>query len=146
MKPPRAYARGILHFFGGIRRSTLLRSSSFGGSALRIAHSAVAAATAAKAGHPRAYARGLLAKADKPPLLTGESNKRASRNQADARTIFESFLRKDNCSFSYFPLFIPSFFSIAEIRAMTSSNSSRYTKCFLISAISCSIVSSRASI
>jgi len=26
---PRAYARGILYFFGGIRRSTLLRSSSF---------------------------------------------------------------------------------------------------------------------
>ncbi len=25
MKPPRAYARGILHFFGAIRRSTLLR-------------------------------------------------------------------------------------------------------------------------
>ena len=32
MKPPRAYARGIIHFFGGIRRSTLLRSPSFGGS------------------------------------------------------------------------------------------------------------------
>lgn len=46
MKPPRAYARGILHFFGGIRRSTLLRSSSFGGSNLRI--------------HPRPYSRGLL--------------------------------------------------------------------------------------
>jgi len=46
MKPPRAHARGILHFFGEIRRSTLLRSSSFGGSYLRI--------------HPRAYARGLL--------------------------------------------------------------------------------------
>ncbi len=30
MKPPRAYARGILHFFGAIRRSTLLRSPSFG--------------------------------------------------------------------------------------------------------------------
>ena len=25
MKPPRAYARDILHFFGEIRRSTLLR-------------------------------------------------------------------------------------------------------------------------
>ncbi len=36
MKPPRAYARGILHFFSEIRRSTLLRSSSFGGSAPRI--------------------------------------------------------------------------------------------------------------
>ncbi len=36
MKPPRAYARGILHFFGAIRRSTLLRSPSFGGSPLRI--------------------------------------------------------------------------------------------------------------
>ncbi len=73
MKPPRAYARGILaysaevasatkagHFFGGIRRSTLLaysaeaaasaakagRSPSFGGSAVRI--------------HPRLYSRGLL--------------------------------------------------------------------------------------
>ncbi len=30
MKPPRAYARGILHFFGAIRRSTFLRSPSFG--------------------------------------------------------------------------------------------------------------------
>ncbi len=60
MKPPRAYARGILHFFGPIRRSTLLaysaeaaasaakagRSPSFGGSPLRI--------------HPWAYAHGLL--------------------------------------------------------------------------------------
>ena len=59
MKPPRAHARGILHFFGGIRRST------------RLAYSAEAAASAAKAGrqgycgsnlriHPRAYTRGLL--------------------------------------------------------------------------------------
>jgi hypothetical protein len=38
MKPPRAYARGIFHFFGEIRRSTLL------------AYSAEAAASAAKAG------------------------------------------------------------------------------------------------
>ncbi len=57
MKPPRVYTRGILPFFGGIRRSTLLaysaeaaakagRSSSFGGSDRRI--------------HPWAYAHGLL--------------------------------------------------------------------------------------
>ena len=46
MKPPRAYARGILHFFGAIRRSTLLRSPSFGGSPLRI--------------HPWTYVHGLL--------------------------------------------------------------------------------------
>ncbi len=46
MKPPRAYTRGILHFFGAIRRSTLLRSPSFGGSPLGI--------------HPWAYAHGLL--------------------------------------------------------------------------------------
>ncbi|MCH6546517.1 MAG: hypothetical protein IH796_11060 [Deltaproteobacteria bacterium] len=47
MKPPRVYTRGILHyFFGGIRRSTLLRSSSCGGFTMRI--------------HPRAYARGRL--------------------------------------------------------------------------------------
>jgi hypothetical protein len=37
MKPPRVYTRGILHFFGGIHRSTLL------------AYSAEAAASAAKA-------------------------------------------------------------------------------------------------
>jgi len=42
MKPPRAY----LHFFGGIRRSTLLRSSSFRVPTIRI--------------HPWAYAHGLL--------------------------------------------------------------------------------------
>ncbi len=60
MKPPRDNTHGILHFFGGIRRSTLL------------AYSAEAAAPAAKAGHsssfkgsamrihPRAYGRGLL--------------------------------------------------------------------------------------
>jgi hypothetical protein len=36
MKPPRADARGILHFFGGIHRSTRLRSASFGGSTPRI--------------------------------------------------------------------------------------------------------------
>ena len=38
MKPPRAYARGILHFFGEIRRSTLLSppAGGFGGSARRI--------------------------------------------------------------------------------------------------------------
>ncbi len=46
MKPPRAYAPGILHFFGEIRRSTLLRSLRFGGSAPRI--------------HPRTYGRCLL--------------------------------------------------------------------------------------
>jgi hypothetical protein len=39
MKPPWAYARGILHFFSAIRRSTLLRSApwsrfSLGGSRL----------------------------------------------------------------------------------------------------------------
>ena len=56
MKPPRVYTRGILPFFGGIRRSTL------------VAYSAEAAASAAKAGrsaniggsdrriHPWAYA------------------------------------------------------------------------------------------
>jgi len=38
MKPPRAYARGILHFSGEIRRSTLLRSPSFGGSAPAFIH------------------------------------------------------------------------------------------------------------
>jgi len=37
MKPPRVYTRGLLPFFGGIRRSTLL------------AYSAEAAASAAKA-------------------------------------------------------------------------------------------------
>ena len=42
----RAYARGILNFFGGIRRSTLLRSPSFGGSTLCI--------------HPRPDGRGLM--------------------------------------------------------------------------------------
>ncbi len=36
MKHLRADARSILHFFGGIRRSTRLRSASFGGSTLRI--------------------------------------------------------------------------------------------------------------
>ncbi len=46
MKPPWVYTRGILHFFGGIRRSTLLRSLSFGGSDRRI--------------HPWADAHGLL--------------------------------------------------------------------------------------
>ena len=51
MKPPRAYARRILHFFGEIRRSTLLRSSSFEGSARRI--------------HPRPYGLWSSAKADK---------------------------------------------------------------------------------
>ncbi len=43
MKPPRAYARGILHFFGAIRRSTLL------------AYSAEAAASAAKAGRSPSF-------------------------------------------------------------------------------------------
>ena len=45
MKPPRAYARGILHFFvfGEIRRSTLL------------AYSAEAAASAAKAGRSPSF-------------------------------------------------------------------------------------------
>ena len=38
MKPPRAYANGIFHFFGGFRRSTLL------------AYPAEAAASAPKAG------------------------------------------------------------------------------------------------
>ena len=42
MKPPRIYTRGILYFFGEIRRSTLLRSWRFGGSVMR--------------NHPRAYA------------------------------------------------------------------------------------------
>jgi len=68
MKPPRVYTRSILHFFGGIRRSTLLRlprgvgthsealvstvgstprgEPSFGGSDMGI--------------HPRVHARGLL--------------------------------------------------------------------------------------
>jgi hypothetical protein len=46
MKPPRAYARGILHFFGAIRQSTLLRSPSFGRSPLRI--------------HPWTHVHGLL--------------------------------------------------------------------------------------
>jgi len=45
MKPPRAYARGILHFFGEIRRSTLL------------AYSAEAAASATKAGRPWSSAK-----------------------------------------------------------------------------------------
>ncbi len=45
MKPPRAYACGILHFFGGIRRSTYL------------AYSAEAAASAAKAGRHSGYGR-----------------------------------------------------------------------------------------
>ncbi len=43
MKPPRADAWGILHFFGGIRRSTLL------------AYSAEAAASAAKAGRSSSF-------------------------------------------------------------------------------------------
>ncbi len=43
MKPPRAYARGILHFFSAIRRSTLL------------AYSAEAAASAAKAGRSPSF-------------------------------------------------------------------------------------------
>jgi len=55
MKHPRVYTRGILHFFGGIRQSTLLRSSSFKASALRI--------------HLRAYALGYSAKADNPTHL-----------------------------------------------------------------------------
>ncbi len=46
MKPPRADARGILPFFGGIRRSTRLCSASFGGSTLRM--------------YPWAYAHDLL--------------------------------------------------------------------------------------
>jgi len=46
MKLPRACARGILHFFGGIRRSTLLRSPTFGQSTLGI--------------HPRPHGRGIL--------------------------------------------------------------------------------------
>ena len=68
MKPPRAYARGILHFFGAIRRSTLLaysaeaaasaakagRSPSFGGSPLRI--------------HSWSYAHGLLRRRIKKQL------------------------------------------------------------------------------
>ncbi len=45
MKPPRAYARGILHFFGAIRRSTLL------------AYSAEAAASAGKAGRSALWSR-----------------------------------------------------------------------------------------
>jgi len=40
MQPPRVYTRGILHFFGGIRRSTCLRQG-YGRSDHRI--------------HPRAY-------------------------------------------------------------------------------------------
>ena len=36
MKHRRADARSILHFFGGIHRSTHLRSASFAGSTLRI--------------------------------------------------------------------------------------------------------------
>jgi hypothetical protein len=36
MKRPMAYAHGILHFFGVIRRNTPLRSLSFGGSDRRI--------------------------------------------------------------------------------------------------------------
>jgi len=43
MKPPRAYARGVLHFFGAIRQSTLL------------AYSAEAAASAAKAGRSPSF-------------------------------------------------------------------------------------------
>jgi len=46
MKPPRVYTRGILPLFGAIRRSTLLRSLSFGGSDRRI--------------HPWANTHGLL--------------------------------------------------------------------------------------
>ncbi len=53
MKLPRAYAPGILHFFGGIRRSTPLRSSSFGGSTARIP--------------PRPDGRGLLRRRIKKP-------------------------------------------------------------------------------
>ncbi|MCZ6562652.1 MAG: hypothetical protein O6948_07005 [Deltaproteobacteria bacterium] len=65
MKPPRAYAGGILYLFGAIRRSTLLgysaeaaakagRAPSFGGSTLRI--------------HPWTYAHGLLRRRRKPDL------------------------------------------------------------------------------
>jgi len=43
MKPPRVYTRGILPFFSGIRRSTLL------------AYSAEAAASAAKAGRSSSF-------------------------------------------------------------------------------------------
>ncbi len=43
MKPPRAYARGILHFFDAIRRSTVL------------AYSAEAASSAAKAGRSPSF-------------------------------------------------------------------------------------------
>ena len=46
MRPPRVYTRGILHSFGEIRRSTLLRSSSFVGSDRRI--------------HPWTYTHGIL--------------------------------------------------------------------------------------
>jgi len=42
-KPPRAYARGILHFFGAIRRSTFL------------AYSAEAVSSAAKAGRSPSF-------------------------------------------------------------------------------------------
>jgi len=43
MKPPRAYAGGILYFFGAIRQSTLL------------GYSAEAAASAAKAGRSPSF-------------------------------------------------------------------------------------------
>jgi len=70
MKPPRADTRGILPFFGGICRSTLLRSSTFadrswlwptkvGGSDRRI--------------HPWAYAHGLLRRRIKGRLEPGLS-------------------------------------------------------------------------
>ena len=72
MKPPPPYGGGILHFFSGIPRSTLL------------AYSAEAAASAAKAGrstslggsafriHPRTNSRGLLRRRIKNILRQGE--------------------------------------------------------------------------
>jgi len=66
MKPPRVYTCGTLHFFGGIRRSTLLRFSSFKGSVMRI--------------HPRAYTGGFLRRRIKTEIkrwhLTGNSRQR----------------------------------------------------------------------
>ena len=58
MKSPPPYGGGILHFFSGIPRSTLLRSMSLGGSAFRI--------------HPRPNSRGLLRRRIKNILRQGE--------------------------------------------------------------------------
>jgi len=67
MKLPRAYARGIF-------------SPRFVGSEippkrkiLRVAYSAEAAASAAKAGHPRAYARGFPRRGIKPLLFSWQN-------------------------------------------------------------------------